>query len=81
LISIGDVFSAVDESLIFTECANNEGEAEAFCAKSSDCLTQILWAKLCNHFNDILFSISIDDVAKGNIDLAATIQNSVNSPL
>ncbi|VAX20776.1 Iron-sulfur cluster regulator IscR [hydrothermal vent metagenome] len=81
VITIGDVFSAVDESLIFTECAIDEQTALAHCSKACDCSTQLLWVKLCNHFNDILFSVTIDDVVKGNIDLSATIQNSVNTPL
>ena len=84
LIAIGDVFSAVDESLIFTECAIGEGEATSLCAKASDCLTQILWAKLCNHFNELLFSITIEDVVKGNIDFTAApaaAQNSLNTTL
>lgn len=81
MITIGDIFSAVDESLIFTECAIDEEEAAVYCAKASGCRTQLLWAKLCNHFNELLFSISIDNVVKGNIDLSATVPNSVNTAL
>lgn len=81
MITIGDIFFAVDESLILTECAIDEQAALAHCSKASDCLTQLLWSKLCNHFNELLFSISIDDVVKGDIDLSATIHNSVNTTL
>ena len=69
-ISIGDVFSAVDESLIFIECADEENQLKKPCAKSKDCVTQAFWAKLCQHFNSLVFSVSIEDVVEGNVDLA-----------
>ncbi len=79
-ISIGDVFEAVDESLVITECATYADSVKHPCSKASDCRTQSLWAKLCNHFNDLLFSISIDDVVNGNIDiLRGALQASVNN--
>jgi len=68
-ISIGDVFEAVDESLVITECASHENSVKHPCSRVNDCRTQALWAKLCNHFNNLLFSISIDDVVNGNIDI------------
>lgn len=68
-ITIGDVFTAVDENLIFTECADHTSDIGQPCSKAKDCRTQTLWAKLCQHFNDMLYSITIEDVVKGNIDL------------
>ncbi|MDH5638554.1 MAG: Rrf2 family transcriptional regulator [Nitrospinota bacterium] len=68
-ITIGDIFTAVDESLIITECADEKSLLEKPCSKSKDCVTQALWAKLCQHFNDLLFSISIEDVVEGRVDL------------
>ncbi len=82
-ITIGDVFAAVDESLVFTECADAAGSSSGSpCSKASDCRTQALWAKLCHHFNDLLFSITIEDVVKGAIDLTSSaVQNSLNTTL
>jgi len=68
-ITIGDVFAAVDESLIITECADEKSLMEKPCSKSKDCVTQAFWAKLCQHFNDLLFSVSIEDVVEGKVDL------------
>ena len=42
------------------------------CARASECRTQTLWARLCQHFNELLFSITLDDVAQVRIDLPAT---------
>ncbi|HJM83495.1 MAG TPA: Rrf2 family transcriptional regulator [Nitrospinota bacterium] len=67
-ITIGDVFRAVDETLVITECAETqEGDVPA-CSKLNDCRTQMLWAKLVIHFNELLYSITVDDVAKGNVE-------------
>ena len=70
MISIGDVFGAVEETLIFTECADGSSHNGHQCSKAHDCRTQMLWAKLCQHFNELLSSITIDDVVNGNIDIA-----------
>ncbi len=70
-IAIGDVFSAVDESFVFTECADAKSMEYKFCAKASHCQTQLLWSKLCHHFNELLYSITIEDVVKGAIELPA----------
>ena len=67
-ITIGEVFSAVDESIVITECAEHHTESSRACAKLHDCRTQILWAKLMQHYNYLLYSITIDDVVKGKLD-------------
>lgn len=68
-ITIGEIFSAVDESLVLTECADIGAVANGkLCAKANECVTQALWSKLCQHFNDILYSITIEDVIKGEVD-------------
>jgi Rrf2 family iron-sulfur cluster assembly transcriptional regulator len=72
-ISIGGVFAAVDESLIITECADEKASMEKPCSKAKDCLTQTLWAQLCHHFNELLFSISIADVVEGKVELEGKI--------
>ncbi len=64
-ITIGEVFAAVDESLRITECVD-----ESLCAKSECCKAQVLWARLHQHFNDLLNSITIDDVLSGSYDFS-----------
>ncbi|MBI4829211.1 MAG: Rrf2 family transcriptional regulator [Nitrospinae bacterium] len=73
LITIGDIFSAVEETLIITDCADKASAGSGQpCARASECRTQTLWARLCQHFNELLFAITLDDVAQGRIDLPAT---------
>jgi Rrf2 family iron-sulfur cluster assembly transcriptional regulator len=65
-ITIGEIFAAVDESLILTDCVD---EGAAGCDRADDCHTQNLWAMLCHHFNDLLYSITIDHVVKNDLPL------------
>jgi len=71
LITIGEIFSAVDESLVLTECAEG-GVDKELCSRASECVTQSLWSRLCHHFNDLLYSITIEDVLKGEFDFSHT---------
>ncbi|MDH4184682.1 MAG: Rrf2 family transcriptional regulator [Nitrospinota bacterium] len=73
-ISIGEVFMAVDESLEITECAEDRSGAINPCSKAKDCRTQNFWSKLRQHFNDLLFSVSIEDVAEGRVELEGKTQ-------
>ena len=73
VITIGDIFQAVDESLVITECADEKSQSGHNCAKIHECSTQALWAALCHHFNELLFSITIDDVTKGAVNIAPGI--------
>ncbi|MGK7344423.1 MAG: Rrf2 family transcriptional regulator [Candidatus Nitrospinota bacterium M3_3B_026] len=71
-ITIGQIFAAVDESLTLIECAGETAAGEeGFCSRADDCVTQALWSKLCQHFNSLLFSITINDVIRGEIELPA----------
>ncbi len=65
-ITIGEVFAAVDESLILTECAEENPHG---CNDAEDSRTRNLWQKLCHHFNELLYSITIDHVVKGDVKL------------
>ena len=73
-VTIGEVFAAVDESLRLTECVD-----ESHCAKSDCCKAQVLWSRLHQHFNDLLNSITIEDVLSGSYDFSnigsATVRN------
>ena len=70
-ITIGDIFDAVDENLVLTECVDDhEPSGVRHCSKADDCKTQALWSKLCQHFVDLLHSITIEDVIKGDFDFA-----------
>ncbi len=81
-ITIGDVFSAVDESLILTDCADENGSSvTSFCSMADCCKTQGLWAKLGNHFNELLYSITIADVLSGDLDLSRIGAGTVRSNL
>ncbi|MBI5815701.1 MAG: Rrf2 family transcriptional regulator [Nitrospinae bacterium] len=68
-ITIGQIFDAVDESMVLTECVDGGSAAGPACAKSSACRTQALWAKLGSHFNELVRSITLKDVLEGEYDL------------
>lgn len=68
-ITIGEIFEAVEESIALTDCVDIAGVDTANCALSCDCKTQALWSKLCQHFNDIIYSITLADVASGDYEI------------
>ncbi|MBI3793880.1 MAG: Rrf2 family transcriptional regulator [Nitrospinae bacterium] len=57
-VSIGEIFEAVDENLILSDCVDNS----SFCSKTTKCLTQILWAKVTDSFKKTLYSITLSEV-------------------
>lgn len=77
-ISIGDIFAAVDESLVLIDCADPSGLPDhVTCDKSSGCLTQTLWARLCHHFNELVNSVTLDDVLKGEYDFPTIVHSGI----
>lgn len=79
-ISIGEIFTAVDESLVLIDCADPSGLAEhVTCDKSSGCRTQALWARLCNHFNELVNSVTLNDVLKGEFDFPAIFHGGIKT--
>ncbi len=71
-ISIGEIFAAVEESLVLIDCVDTSGLPDhVTCDKSSGCLTQTLWARLCHHFNDLMYSVTLGDVLRGEFDFPA----------
>ncbi|VAX24831.1 Iron-sulfur cluster regulator IscR [hydrothermal vent metagenome] len=70
-ITIGDIFLAVDESLVLTDCVDEGGGGDIpNCSKANDCKTQTLWAHLGQHFNDILYSTTLTNVMAGDYDFS-----------
>ncbi len=57
-ISIGEIFSAVDENIVLSECVDNS----SFCSKTQKCITQVLWYKISESLRKTLFSISLREV-------------------
>jgi Rrf2 family iron-sulfur cluster assembly transcriptional regulator len=60
-ISIGDVISAVDESVDATKCA---GKGD--CQGGTRCLTHTLWCDLSSRISDFLNSITLGDLMNDN---------------
>ena len=71
-VTIGQIFEAVDENIALTDCAHIDGASQDICSLSNDCKTQALWSMLCQHFNDLLYSISLADVINGDFHLPET---------
>lgn len=77
-ISIGDIFAAVDESLVLIDCVDPSRLTEhVTCDKSSGCRTQALWARLCQHFNELMNSVTLGDVLRGEYDFPAIAHGGV----
>ena len=63
-IKIGDILKLTEESLApvsCLDCSPNE------CPKASKCRTLPMWTKLNSLISDYLYSISIEDLIKGNV--------------
>ncbi len=43
-----------------------EGEKAAHCARASECVTRGIWEKVCDSINDVLASITLADLCKGD---------------
>ncbi len=68
-VSIGEIFMAVDENLILSDCVDNN----SFCSKTHKCLTQVLWQKVTDSLKKTLYSISLNEVCSEAISLEESI--------
>ncbi len=59
-ISIGEIFEAVDENIILSDCLDDT--AHAVCSKTQNCLTQLLWSRITDSLKKTLYSISLSEV-------------------
>ena len=60
-INIGDIVRAVEGPIIPVECLA-EGEENLCSSKKSECLTRQVWEKLRDKINDVLDSVSLDEL-------------------
>ncbi len=68
-VSIGEIFEAVDENLILSDCVDNN----SFCSKTHKCLTQVLWRRVTDSLRKTLYSISLNEVCSEAISLEESI--------
>jgi Rrf2 family iron-sulfur cluster assembly transcriptional regulator len=74
-ISVGDVISAVDESVDATRCHGEGG-----CQNGVRCLTHSLWSELSARITDFLNNITLAElVAQGDVQQVAERQDRVLS--
>lgn len=57
-VTIGEIFSAVDENIILTDCL----EDTKICSKTQKCVTQLLWRNVSESLQKTLFSITLNEV-------------------
>lgn len=57
-LTVGEIFSAVDENIILTDCL----EDTEICSKTQKCVTQLLWRKVTESLKKTLFSITLNEV-------------------
>ena len=57
-ISIGEIFEAVDENIVLSDCVDDS----TICSKTQKCLTQLLWHRITDSLRKTLYSISLSEV-------------------
>ena len=57
-VSIGEIFAAVDENVILSDCV----EDSEICSKTQKCVTQLLWRTVTESLKKTLFSITLSQV-------------------
>lgn len=63
-ISIGDIFTAVEEPIFFSDCVGDSKGEEFFCSRTERCVTQLLWKQLSLKFHEVLFSLTLADICE-----------------
>ena len=64
-ITICDIITAAEGPIALVDCLL-EGEKAAHCARASECVTRGIWEKVCDSINDVLASITLADLCKGD---------------
>lgn len=67
-ISIGEIFEAVDENIILSDCVDDT--AQSACSKTQNCLTQLLWSRITSSLKKTLYSISLAEVSSETFSAA-----------
>jgi len=57
-IKLSDVFNALEGPVITAECVENQN----YCARAADCITRQLWAQLQYAIQNVLQSITLQDL-------------------
>lgn len=57
-VSIGEIFAAVDENVILSDCVKDS----EICSKTHKCVTQLLWRTVTESLKKTLFSITLSEV-------------------
>ena len=62
-INIGEIIRVLDGPIMPVECVSEEGdEMNCQCGQSDGCLARNLWLKLRDHINQLLNSITLQDM-------------------
>ncbi|HAP32820.1 MAG TPA: AsnC family transcriptional regulator [Firmicutes bacterium] len=62
-IYVGDIIRVLDGPITPVGCVSDEGdEDDSRCGKSNSCLARNLWLKLRDHINQLLDSITLQDM-------------------
>ncbi|GMT42032.1 MAG: HTH-type transcriptional regulator IscR [bacterium] len=65
-VSIGEIFTAVDENILLTACLD---DSTTTCSKTQRCLTQLLWGRVTEALRKTLYSITLEEVFSKANDL------------
>jgi len=65
-ISVGDVFRAVEGSLMTLDCTRPDGSG---CAKESTCATRSVWQGVAERLSDTLDNMTLADITSKDVQL------------
>ncbi|MGM0471274.1 MAG: RrF2 family transcriptional regulator [Bacillota bacterium] len=64
-ITVGDIIRELEGPIAPSECV---GDSEYNCKNSGDCITQLIWKKLQSSINEVLESITLEDLRQEAIN-------------
>ena len=64
-ITICDIITAAEGPIALVDCLRDDEKA-VHCARASECVTRSVWERVCTSINDVLASITLADLCKGN---------------
>lgn len=64
-ISIGEIFEAVDENIVLSDCL----DVATSCSKTQKCITQLLWSRVTESLKKTLYSITLEEACSEAVEL------------
>ena len=66
-ITVGDIIRVMEGPIALVDCLLSGTEKNPYCKKAGICVTRGVWAKVCDSINDVLNSITLEDLCKQEV--------------